>query len=553
MAWQLTPYAVPPLVAAAVSVVLMGYVWRHRDDRLTQVFFVLLLAITAWSLAYAIQLSHTTLAEQLFWQRFGLSIGGTIPTIWLVFALVYTEAEQHLSKGIVALMLIDPVAFAVLAWTNGAHGLLWSTADLAPRLGLDLEFTVIYFLHITYAYLLVLIGIGLLVAVFFRSSAIYRRQTGLMIFGAVVPLSANMAFTLGVSPVPGLDFTTPTFALTGLVLALAMFRFDLLDLTPVARRRVLDEFGSGVLVVDDQARVVHINETASEVIPRVSVGDPLAERFAVDSIDALDGHVATIEDGGRERFYDFSVSSLRDFRDRQVGHVVAMRDATTDRQYEQRLEVVNRLLRHNLRNDMNKVAGWAKIAEEGAEGEALSALRRIQTVADDVAEMSRRAKRIEEILEARSGDLVEVDAACAMVSVVEGLQQRWPEANIELSVLDSARVQSPAPELLEVAFRNVVENAIEHADRSPPHVEISVRTASGSGREWIVVEVADDGPGIPPIETEALLSGEETALQHGSGLGLWLVRWITGTAGGDLSFAENDPRGTIVTIRLQPA
>lgn len=551
MAWQFSPYSIPPLVAAAVSAALLVYVWRNRHDRLTQAFLVLLAAITAWSLAYAIQLSHTTLPEQLFWQRLGLAIGGTIPTIWFVFSLVYTEAEDYLSPGIVALLLVDPVGFALLAWTNGSHGLLWSGAELAAQLGLDLEFTVIYFVHISYAYLLVLIGIGLMVLVFLRSSAIYRRQSALMIFGAVVPLSANMAFTLGVSPIPGLDFTTPTFALTGLVFALALFRFNLLDLTPVARRRVLDEFGSGVLVVDDDLRVVHLNDTARDVIPRIVAGERLLDYVPVDTLQALDGYVATIDATGRDRFYEFSVSPLRDFRDRQVGNVVALRDATTDREYEQRLEVVNRLLRHNLRNDMNKISGWAEVAEAGAQGEALSAINRIQTVADDVAEMSRQAKRIEETLEARSGDPVTVDAAAAMSSVVTGLQERWPDADIDLRVPSSAEVRSPAPELLEVAFSNLVENALEHGDRSPRRVEVSVEPAGD--RDWTVVTVADDGPGIPEMEIETLLAGEESALQHGSGLGLWLVRWITETAGGELSFAENDPRGTVVTLRLRPA
>ena len=556
MAWQLTPYAIPPLAAAVVSALLVGYVWRHRDDRLAQVFLVLLVAILGWSLVYAIQLSQTTLAEQLFWQRLGLSIGATLPTIWLVFAIVYAGDEQRLTPAVVALLLVDPIAFAALAWTNGSHELLWTSAELSSGLGLDLAFTALYLVHITYAYLLVLAGIGVMVTVYFSSSGIYRRQAALLVFGAAVPLAANVAFTLGVSPVPGLDFTTPTFALTSLVFVLALFRFDLLDLTPVARRRVLDEFGSGILVVDDEDRVVHANETARDVLPDVAIGSPITGLLSVDAIEDVDGHVSTIDDGTRRRYYEFSASALRDFRDRQVGHVLAMRDVTTDREYEQRLEVVNRLLRHNLRNDMNKVAGWAEIAERGVrDDESQAALRRIQTVADDVADMSRKARRIETTLEARSGDLVSVDAVRVIESTVDDLRERWPDAAVELSVPEAANVRAQAPELLEVAFRNVVENAIEHDDRSPTRVEVSLRTEAGAGSEpgWTVLEAADQGPGIPAMERAALLAGEETPLEHGSGLGLWLVRWITETAGGEVEFAENEPRGSVVRIRLQSA
>lgn len=556
MGWQLTPYAIPPLAAAVVSALLLGYVWRHRDDRLAQAFLVLLVAILGWSVVYAIQLSRTTLAEQLLWQRLGLSIGASLPTIWLVFVLVYAGDEHRLTPAVVTLLLVDPVAFAALAWTNGSHGLLWTSAELSSGQGLDLALTPVYLVHITYAYLLVLAGIGVLVAVYFSSSGIYRRQAGLLVFGAAVPLVANVAFTLGLSPVPGLDFTTPSFALTSLVFVLALFRFDLLDLTPVARRRVLDEFRNGILVVDEEDRVVHANETARTVLSDVSIGTPVTDLLPAERLSEVDGLVSTIDDGGRRRFYEFSVSSLRDFRDRRVGHVIAMRDVTTDREYELRLEVVNRLLRHNLRNDMNKVVGWAEIAAEGVrDDESRAALRRIQAVADDVADMSRKAKRIETTLETRSGDVVTVDAAHVLESTVDDLRERWPAAAIELSTPETSPVRAQAPELLEVAFRNVVENAIEHDDRSPARVEVALRTEGGSGSDpgWTVVEVADEGPGIPAMEREAILAGEETPLDHGSGLGLWLVRWITETAGGEVEFGENEPRGSVVRIRLRSA
>ena len=60
------------------------------------------------------------------------------------------------------------------------------------------------------------------------------------------------------------------------------------------------------------------------------------------------------------------------------------------------------------------------------------------------------------------------------------------------------------------------------------------------------VQIVDDGPGIPGGELESLAAGTETALQHGSGLGLWQLKWAVRTIGGDLSFDTTD--GTAVTI-----
>lgn len=549
MAVQTTPYAIPSLLAALVSVLLVAHVWRHRDERLARVFFVLMIAIATWSLTYAIQLSHTTLAEQLFWQRLGLSIGATIPTVWLAFAAVYAGEEDRLTRPILGLLLVDPVLFAVLAWTNGTHGLLWSSATLSPGLGLDLTFTPAYLVHISYAYFLVLAGIGLMVAVYLRSSAIYRRQAGLLVLGAAIPLLANVAFTLGVSPVRGLDLTTPTFALTGVVFALGLFRFDLLDLTPVARRRVLEEFGSGILVADDRGRVVHANGTAREVLPGAVVGSSVTELLSVEAVADVDGLVSRVDVGDRRRYHEFSVSTLRDFRDRPVGHVIALRDVTTDREYEQRLEVTNRLLRHNLRNDMTKILGWADVAREGSEEDVDAALDEIVTVAEEVAEMSEKAKQIETTLDAPETSLVTVDAVAVIKEEIADVHGAWPESEITLSVPEIAPVRVPGERLLATAIRNLVENGLEHNDHERPTVSVEVRTDS----ESTIIAVADDGPGIPAIERTALSGERETPLEHGSGLGLWLVHWITQTAGGTLDVEANDPRGSVVTMRLRTA
>lgn len=553
MGWQPTPYAIPSLISAAVSILLVGYVWRHRRETLAKVFLVLLAAIAAWSLAYAVQLSHTSVGHQLAWQRLGLAIGATLPTIWLAFTVVYAGNEHRLSRPVVGLLLVDPVAFVLLALTNGSHQLLWSSAALGTGPGLDLAFTPVYLVHITYVYLLVVAGIAIIISVFLQSSAIYRRQAGLLVLGAAGPLVANVAFTLGTSPVPGLDLTTTAFTLTSVVFALGLFRFDLLDLTPVARRRVLDEFGSGILVADDEGRVVHANDTARGVLPGVVIGTPVTELLSVEAVAAVDGLVSEVEVDGRRRFHEFSVSTLRDFRGRQVGHVIALQDVTTNREYEQRLEVTNRLLRHNLRNDMNKVLGWTAIALEKADGEVSDALGRIETIAQDVADMSNQARRIETTLGAREEDLVAVDLDQELRAVVEDLEAVWPAAEIVVSTEGTGRVLAPEADLLATALRNLVENGIEHNDREAPRVEVDVETVTAEGDRRVAVSVADDGPGIPDIEREAMDVEKETALSHGSGLGLWLVRWITQTAGGELHFEENEPRGSFVTMCLRPA
>ncbi len=72
----------------------------------------------------------------------------------------------------------------------------------------------------------------------------------------------------------------------------------------------------------------------------------------------------------------------------------------------------------------------------------------------------------------------------------------------------------------------------------------------GAAGDRLVLTIEDDGPGIPEHEVAAVESGRETALEHGSGLGLWIVEWAAAAVGADVDYAAREPRGTCVTVQL---
>lgn len=103
--------------------------------------------------------------------------------------------------------------------------------------------------------------------------------------------------------------------------------------------------------------------------------------------------------------------------------------------------------------------------------------------------------------------------------------------------------------LVTFVVGNLVENALEHSDRDQPHVELSARL-TGDDEFPLRVEVTDDGPGIPDREVSVVESGNERQLEHASGIGLWVTQWAVTDAGGDLTFDDREPRGTVVRIEL---
>ncbi len=225
--------------------------------------------------------------------------------------------------------------------------------------------------------------------------------------------------------------------------------------------------------------------------------------------------------------------------------LVNIRDVTDRQRYEQRLRVLNRVLRHDLRNDANVVLGYADLLLKSdldpAVRERAEAVRR---KANRLVELGEQAREVDRTLHAEGGEAHEIDLKQIVDSVAWRARETFPEAQVDTDTPDE--VSALGNDLVESALWHLVSNGIYHNDSEEPWVRVSV----DRGEEWVRISVTDDGPGIPESERKVLDHGTETALEHGSGLGLWLVKWITDSVGGDVSFAERDPRGSIVTVQL---
>lgn len=101
-------------------------------------------------------------------------------------------------------------------------------------------------------------------------------------------------------------------------------------------------------------------------------------------------------------------------------------------------------------------------------------------------------------------------------------------------------------DVLRLALEEVLENALEHTGRDEPSVALAVGSTSSS----VSIRVRDDGSVIQERERAVLTEREETTMRHGSGVGLWLVYWAVTRPGGELEFTENEPRGSVVEIRI---
>lgn len=122
----------------------------------------------------------------------------------------------------------------------------------------------------------------------------------------------------------------------------------------------------------------------------------------------------------------------------------------------------------------------------------------------------------------------------------ESVEAEHPDADITVSGDPELAVHADAN--LEAALVELLTNAVVHQDCEPPAV--SVRLTS-TGEDIVRVNVQNPGATVPESDRRALREGKETPLEHGSGLGLWLVKWVTENSGGTLSFPDADATGDV--------
>lgn len=231
----------------------------------------------------------------------------------------------------------------------------------------------------------------------------------------------------------------------------------------------------------------------------------------------------------------------------RLGVLVTLRDITVRHQRRERLRVLSRVLRHNVRNQLNLVLGLDGIATELEDEQKQDRVEKAVEAAERLYATIERSRSIERQIAGKS-DPSSQDLVHIVSEVAAEIRDEYPDTVIEDPVGES--VYGDVTKRFTAAVEEVIRNAIEHNDNPEPRVEIGV-TKSHSG-EYIDVWIADNGPGIEPAQAE-IAGGKrqvDQATTHLEGLGLWAVRWIVQSCRGDLKFRSNDPRGTIVTLRV---
>jgi PAS domain S-box-containing protein len=211
-------------------------------------------------------------------------------------------------------------------------------------------------------------------------------------------------------------------------------------------------------------------------------------------------------------------------------------DITERKQREQRLEVFNRILRHNLRNQLDVIRSHAEVLADRTTNDHAE---RIMASVDELAAIGAEARETDRII-SMGERLTEVQISETLQAAVDAVEPPGEGISIRTDIPPTSPLLTNE-DAVEIAVESALENAIEHA-------KSSITVALGTDQDGCVVTIEDDGPGIPEAQLTPIETGTETNLQHGRGLGLWQLRWCVDKLNGELSFDTSS--GTTVRIAI---
>lgn len=227
-----------------------------------------------------------------------------------------------------------------------------------------------------------------------------------------------------------------------------------------------------------------------------------------------------------------------------IGALLELRRSA--RRLSQSNDVLNRVLRHDMRNNLNVALGHLSKLERTTEGEAATHVDELRRTIDEMATTTEKARQIDVALAADRRAQEPVDIVPYVSDRVEAVRRAYPEATVELDCPESVTVH--ADWLLGTVLDNLIENAVVHSDGTPS-LQVSVERRTNVAE----IRIVDDGPEIPEEELDVFSSGAETPLHHSKGVGLWLVTWVVESYGGDVSFGTTEAGGNVVTLELRTA
>lgn len=569
-------------VSAIVAVSAATVAFRNRHAAGGRPFFWMMIAVTEWCLVAAFEAAAIDLPVKIFFSTLEYIGFGFTVLFYLFFACEYTGKTEWLTQSVRRFLWAMPFLNLSFAVTNHWHRLLWThftPADFGHH-QIVYHHGILFYVGIFLIYSYLASATLLLVSQMNVTSVLQKQQTRILVIATVIPWVVSLIYVANLSPIPGLNISPMSLLTTGILILHAVFRGKLLTLLPIAREQLLEQMWEGMIVIDNQNRMVDINKSA-ELLFNIStnqvVGQSLFKIFP--DIQSLSEAIYSRKQSQIEiqwkqedtKYLEFKITPLNQSGQKNSGYLLVCQDITERKQSEiaqekliQELKEANAtknrffsIISHDLRNPFNNIFSFVRLMKEHI---SEFSQEEIVDLSNELYKSTKSANIfLETLLEwsrSQTGSMPFHPKVLVFKDICDSVEEilltQASQKNIRLNFQVSNEIRIMADyQMTSTVIRNVVSNAIKF---SYPGKEVMIKCFRDDGRATI--QVIDQGTGMNAYTLENLfrldksISMQGTANEKGSGLGLILCKELTEKQGGVIEVESEEKVGSIFTVKL---
>lgn len=573
------------LIVATCGTLSMAILsWKRRELPIAISYGLGMLAGAFYTFGYAFEIVSPTLAYMRVWLRveyIGIPFGSML---WMIMVLQYTGRQAWVHKWVVALLLVIPITTLVAHYTNEWHHLFYKSMTLDSSESFPLASLIkgpLYWVHVTYAYSLFIVGMGFLIQMYRKATPRMKKQTALMMIGSCGPYGGTLLYLSGVTLIP-IDFTPFGFVFSGVFYMWGIYQFNMLRLAPFAMQKVFESMQDAVIVLDLDHSIASFNQSASQAIESLNrnhvVGQPAEHIFSLypKLLERLmkqepsSEQKVQITGQADAKFYNVHVSLIHDNNQKPVGKMLLLSDVTDTVRNEEALlykssqlaelntfkDKMFNVVAHDIRDPLAVLINLMELMEEEMQSCGESHDEIVHEMGHQIQNTFTLVESLLEWFQSQRGGMVFNpvirDLARTVQTNVRLMQVRSMSKNIKIisDIPDNLYVFADK-EMLDLIIRNLLSNAIKFTENGG-----SIRLKADDTDGQIIVSVSDTGSGIPAGQAESLLheaypvSTPGTAGERGVGLGLTLCREFVRLNGGEIWFDSALAQGSTFYFSL---
>ncbi|MCF8453620.1 MAG: PAS domain S-box protein [Pedobacter sp.] len=571
-------YSIILIICGLITLYMCVRIFR-RYEIVVRWFGFMMLGIAIWALSYGLELSSTSLEQMLFWinvEYLGIAF---IPAFWLLFLLKFTGKDKWLHPKYFYAFMLLPLITLLMVWTNTYHHLHYKSVSLdnsGPFPLLSLETGPWYIVHTIYFYTLLVWGVILLVNKYRKSDQVFRKQNLTILIAVFIPWVANVMYLFGYRPMGHIDSTPFAFVITMLFLSIGLVRFRLLDIIPIAREKVIEAMNEGLIVTDNQDRIVDLNQEIRKIL-KIEEKKIIGKRLELilpeqtelyDLIKARKGGQLQLKLVNSELFLEASLTPLFENQHAYSGLIILVRDITERVEIENKVRLqseqllgMNKLkdrlfsiIAHDLRgplinlNDIIKMLNEGMITEEEFKSFVPQLSKNIGYTTGLLENLLfwSKSQLQGEVVKPVYFNLKEIS-----VNILHLFENTIHEKDIliENNIQLSCKVYADK-DMIQLVVRNLISNAVKFSKRGGS-IKLTTRTEGN----YTNLCVTDTGVGISEADQKKLFEQETfttrgTDNEQGTGLGLLLCKDFIEKNGGSIWVESEIGKGSKFCVRI---